>query len=30
LFRRSGISASDIKHVGGRPEWFDKAAIAAE
>jgi hypothetical protein len=30
LFRRSGKSASDIKHVGGRPEWFDKAAIAAD
>jgi hypothetical protein len=30
LFRRSGKSANDIKHVGGRPEWFDKAAIAAE
>jgi hypothetical protein len=30
LFRRSGKSASDIKHVGGRPEWFDKVATAAE
>jgi hypothetical protein len=30
LFRRSGKSASDIKQVGGRPEWFDKAAIATE
>jgi len=30
LFRRSGKSASDIKHVGGRPEWFDKAAIATD
>ena len=30
LFRRSQKSATDIKHVGGRPEWFDKAAIATE
>jgi hypothetical protein len=30
LFRRSGKSANDIKSVGGRPEWFDKVAIAAE
>ena len=30
LLRRSGKSASDIKHVEGRPEWFDKVAIAAE
>ena len=30
LFRRSGKSASDIKQVGGRPEWFDKVAIATE
>ena len=30
LFRRSGKSANDIKRVGGSPEWFDKAAIAAE
>jgi len=29
LFRRSGKSANDIKHVGGRPEWFDKSAIAS-
>ena len=29
LFRRSGKSANDIKHVNGRPEWFDRAAIAA-
>jgi hypothetical protein len=29
LFRRSGKSASDIARVGGRPEWFDKAVIAA-
>jgi hypothetical protein len=28
LFRRSGKSANNIKHVGGRPEWFDIAAIA--
>jgi hypothetical protein len=30
LFRRSGKSACDIKYVGGRPEWFDKAAIATD
>ena len=30
LFRRSGKSANNIKHVGGRPEWFDIAAIAGE
>lgn len=30
LFRRSGKSASDIKHVGARPEWFDKVAISAD
>jgi len=30
LFRRSGKSANDIKRVGGRPEWFDKAAIATD
>lgn len=30
LFRRSGKSANDIKRLGGRPEWFDRAAIAAE
>ena len=30
LFRRSKRSANDIKHVGGRPEWFDKAAIATQ
>jgi hypothetical protein len=30
LFRRSGKSANDIKHVGGRPEWFVLTAIAAE
>jgi hypothetical protein len=30
LFRRSGKSASDIKQVGARLEWFDKAAIATE
>ncbi|MGA8672279.1 MAG: hypothetical protein WB679_20545 [Terracidiphilus sp.] len=29
MFRRSGKSANDIKRVGGRPEWFDKAALAA-
>jgi hypothetical protein len=29
LFRRSGKSDSDIKRVGGRPDWFDKAAIGA-
>jgi len=28
LFRRSGKSADYISRVGGRPEWFDKAAIA--
>ena len=28
LFRRSGKSASDITRVGGRPEWFDRTAIA--
>lgn len=28
MFRRSGKSANDIKRVGGRPDWFDKAAIA--
>jgi hypothetical protein len=30
LFRRSGKCASDIKQVGAKPEWFDKAAIATE
>jgi hypothetical protein len=30
LFRRSGRSANEIKRVGGRPEWFDRAAIASE
>ena len=29
LFRRSGKSANDIKHVGGRAEWFDRAVIEA-
>ncbi|SRR6266567_2466823 len=29
LFRRSGKLAADVKHVHGRPEWFDRAAIAA-
>ena len=28
LFRRSDKSANDIRRIGGRPEWFDKAAIA--
>jgi len=30
LFRRSRKSANNIKRVGGRPEWFDRAEIAAE
>ncbi|MGA2352576.1 MAG: hypothetical protein ABSF70_19240 [Terracidiphilus sp.] len=30
LFRRTGKSANEIKRVGGRIEWFDRAAIAAE
>jgi hypothetical protein len=29
MFRRSGASASDITRVGGRPEWFDRVAVAA-
>jgi hypothetical protein len=28
LFRRSGKSADDIERAGGRPEWFDRVAIA--
>jgi hypothetical protein len=27
LFRRTGKSATDVKRVNGRPEWFDRAAI---
>jgi len=27
LFRRSGKSSNDIMRIGGRPEWFDRAAI---
>jgi hypothetical protein len=30
LFRRSGKSANEIKRVGGKPEWFNRTAIAAE
>jgi hypothetical protein len=30
LFRRSGITPTDIKRVEGRMEWFDKGAIMAE
>ena len=29
LFRRSGKTDADIKRVGGRPEWFDRAFIAS-
>jgi hypothetical protein len=29
LFRRSRKSATDVKHVNGRPEWFDRTAIVA-
>jgi len=30
LFRRSGKSVIDFKRVGGKPEWFDRAAITSE
>lgn len=28
LFRRSGKTNADIRHAGGRPEWFDPNALA--
>lgn len=28
VFRRAGVDANEIKRVGGKPEWFDKEALA--
>jgi hypothetical protein len=30
LFRRTGKTAADIRHSGGRPEWFDRSALVSE
>jgi hypothetical protein len=27
LFQRAGKTAADIRHAGGRPEWFDRTAL---
>ena len=29
LFLRSGKTAADIRHAGGRPEWFDRLTITS-
>jgi hypothetical protein len=30
LFRRTGKTATDIRHAGGRPEWFDRSALDSD
>jgi hypothetical protein len=30
LFRRTGKTAADIRHAGGRPEWFDRTTLASD
>ena len=30
LFRHTGKTAADIRHVGGRLEWFDRSALACD
>jgi hypothetical protein len=30
LFRRTGKTAADIRSAGGRPEWFDRAALDSD
>lgn len=30
LFRRTGKTAADVRHAGGRPEWFDRGALDSD